>query len=107
MAPQAPFSLIYAPQTREHLRAIDRKYYSLIRSTIEERLAHEPMSENRNRKPLRRTAFEAATWELRFGPDNMFRVFYDVVVPEREVHILAIGIKLRETLHVGGEEIDI
>lgn len=107
MAPQAPFSLIYAPHTREHLRAIDRKYYALIRSTIEERLVHEPMSENHNRKPLRRTAFEAATWELRFGPDNMFRVFYDVVVPEREVHILAIGIKLRETLYVGGEEIDI
>ncbi|NCC36997.1 MAG: addiction module toxin RelE [Chloroflexia bacterium] len=107
MAPQAPFALIYAPITRGHLRSIDRKYYSLIRSTLQERLAHEPTSENRNRKPLRRTAFEAATWELRFGPDNMFRVFYDVLVAEREVHILAIGVKLRGKLFVGGQEIDL
>jgi mRNA-degrading endonuclease RelE of RelBE toxin-antitoxin system len=107
MSPKQLYRIIYAPITRGHLRAIDKKYYSLIRDTIEERLAYEPNSENRNRKPLKRTAFDEATWELRFGPENMFRVFYDVHLSEHEVHILAIGTKERDTLYVGGEEIDI
>jgi len=107
MSPKQSYRIIYAPITRDHLRVIDKKYYSLIRDTIEERLAHEPDIENRNRKPLKRTAFDEATWELRFGPENMFRVFYDVHVSEHEVHILAIGTKERDTLYVGGEEIDI
>lgn len=54
-----------------------------------------------------RTAFDEATWELRFGPENMFRVFYDVHVTTYEVHILAIGTKERDKLYVGGEEIEL
>lgn len=107
MSPKPSYRISYAPITRDHLRSIDRKYYALIRDTIEERLAYEPMTENRNRKPLKRTAFDEATWELRFGPDNMFRVFYDVHLAEQEVHILAIGTKERDKLYVGGEEIGV
>jgi mRNA-degrading endonuclease RelE of RelBE toxin-antitoxin system len=107
MSPSQPYQIIYAPITSEHIRAIDRKFYALIRDMILERLSYEPSEENRNRKPLKRPAFVEATWELRFGSDNMFRVFYDVKIPEREVHILAIGIKRRTTLYVGGEEIDL
>lgn len=107
MSPRQPYTLIYAPVTREHLKYIDKKHYSLIRNTIEERLSYEADVQNRNRKPLKRTAFEEATWELRFGPDNMFRVFYDVHVNNQEVHILAIGTKMRDKLFVGGEEIDL
>jgi mRNA-degrading endonuclease RelE of RelBE toxin-antitoxin system len=106
MPPHAPYAIIYAPIVKEHLRSIDRKHYTLICTTIQERLAYEPNEENRNRKPLKRTAFEAATWELRFGPDNMFRVFYDIHIPEHEVAILAIGIKVRDTVFIGGEAID-
>jgi mRNA-degrading endonuclease RelE of RelBE toxin-antitoxin system len=105
MSPQQRYTLIYAPITKEHLRFIDKKYYSLIRDTIIERLSFEPTEQNRNRKPLTRPAFEEATWELRFGPENTFRVFYDVNADDREVYILAIGIKLRNTVYVGGEEI--
>jgi mRNA-degrading endonuclease RelE of RelBE toxin-antitoxin system len=105
MSPQQRYTLIYAPMTKEHLRFIDKKYYSLIRDTINERLSFEPTEQNRNRKPLTRPAFEEATWELRFGPENTFRVYYDVKSTQREVHILAIGIKLRNTVYVGGEEI--
>jgi mRNA-degrading endonuclease RelE of RelBE toxin-antitoxin system len=106
MSSHQSYTIIYAPITREHLRTIDRKYYSLIRSTIEQRLGHEPDTENRNRKPLRRTAFDEASWELRFGPENMFRVFYDIHLTEREVHILAIGMKVREKLYIAGKEIN-
>ena len=51
-------------------------------------------------------AFEAM-WELRFGPENRFRVFYAVSHERQEVQILAIGRKERNRLMVGGEEIKI
>lgn len=105
MPPQSPYSIIYAPIVKDHLRAIDRKYYRLIRTVIQERLSYEPAEENRNRKPLKRPAFETATWELRFGPDNMFRVFYELAA--HEVHILAIGVKVRDTVFIGGEAIEL
>jgi mRNA-degrading endonuclease RelE of RelBE toxin-antitoxin system len=107
MPPQHAYTLIYAPITREHLRGIEKKHYSLIKDTIVERLSFEPDTQNRNRKPLTRPAFEAATWELRFGPENIFRVFYDVKAVDREVHILGIAMKIRDKLFIGGEEIDL
>jgi mRNA-degrading endonuclease RelE of RelBE toxin-antitoxin system len=107
MSPQTPYSIIYAPVTREHLRSIDKKHYSLIRDIIKERLSYEPTEENLNRKPLKRPAFEEATWELRFEPHNMLRVFYDVDAETREVHILAIGVKIRDQLYIGGKELDV
>jgi hypothetical protein len=96
---------MYAPITRTHLRAIEAKYYALIRATIEERLAHEPDVPTRNRKPLKRPVFFEATWELRFGAGNRFRVFYDIDQTQRVVAILAIGIKRGNRLLIGGEEI--
>lgn len=107
MPSSAPYTIIYAPIVREHLRAIDRKYYTLIRETIHERLSYEPTTENRNRKPLKRPAFETATWELRFGADNRFRVYYEAKIAAHEVHILAIGTKVRDTLFIGEEAIEL
>jgi len=48
-----------------------------------------------------------STWEIRFGPDDRFRVLYDIDQEEREVHILAIGVKVGHRLVVGGEEIEL
>ena len=72
------FELVYAPQVREHLKAIERKHYGLIRREIEAQLQFEPEAETRNRKPLKRAVAFEAEWELRFGPNNRFRVFYEV-----------------------------
>src|SRR5919108_6403303 len=105
MEPKQLFSIIYAPITRVHLRAIEAKHYSLIRVTIEERLSYEPDVQTRNRKPLKRPAFFEATWELRFGPGNQFRVFYDIDQERHIVAVLAIGIKRGNRLLIGGEEI--
>jgi mRNA-degrading endonuclease RelE of RelBE toxin-antitoxin system len=105
MEPQQPFTIIYAPITRTHLQAIEAKYYSLIRRTIEERLSHEPDAQRRNRKPLKRPVFFEATWELRFGAGNRFRVFYDIDQTQHVVAVLAIGIKRGNRLLIGGEEI--
>jgi len=38
------------------------------------------------------------------GPDNRFRVFYRVEQSIREVHVLAIGIKIGNQLFIGKEE---
>jgi hypothetical protein len=62
--------------------------------------------EARNRKALRRVVYFEAEWEMRFGPKNRFRVFYEVDRDAGAVYILAIGVKLRDRLYVGGEEVE-
>jgi mRNA-degrading endonuclease RelE of RelBE toxin-antitoxin system len=99
------YRLIYAPITKFHLKTIERKYYSLIRTSIEDELQGEPDVETRNRKPLKRPVTFEAEWELRFGPDNRFRVFYDINQDPHEVHILAIGVKEGNRLFIGGNEV--
>jgi hypothetical protein len=47
-----------------------------------------------------------AEWELRLGPDNRFRVFYQVNADSREVRVLAVGVKDRNRLWIGGEEVE-
>jgi mRNA-degrading endonuclease RelE of RelBE toxin-antitoxin system len=100
------FELVYAPQVKEHLKAIERKYYELIRREIEVQLQFEPDVETRNRKPLKRAVAFEAEWEIRFGPNNRFRAFYEVARDAGVVHILAIGVKVRDRLYIGGEEVE-
>jgi len=102
-----PYALVYAPEVKQHFRAIERQHYSLIRETLQEQLLFEPDAETRNRKPLRQPAIVEAQWELRFGPQNRFRVFYEVDRENREVYILAIGVKERDRLFIGGEEVQL
>ena len=106
MARRRPYTLVYANVTvKEHLRAIDAKYHALIRAAIDEQLQFEPAVETRNRKPLQQPAAFEARWEIRFGPDNRFRVLYDIDEAEHQVLTLGIGEKERERLLVGGKEI--
>jgi hypothetical protein len=63
--------------------------------------------ETRNRKPLKRGVAFEATWELRLGPNNRFRVFYDIDQQERTISILAIGVKQGGGLLLGGEEVQL
>ena len=105
MAKKEAFSLIFAPVVYDHLGAIDAKYDSLIRQKTEEQLTHEPDVETRNRKPVQPPAAFQAEWELRFGPNNRFRVFYQIDHEKHEVRIVAIGVKERNRLLVGGEEV--
>jgi mRNA-degrading endonuclease RelE of RelBE toxin-antitoxin system len=107
MRPPSRYEIIYAPVVKNHLKALGRRYYSLIRQVIEEQLSFEPLRETRNRKPLKRPAWFGATWELRFGPNNRFRVFYRVDLERREVFVLAVGEKKGNRLLIGGEEIEI
>jgi hypothetical protein len=76
-----------------------------LRKKIEEQLLFEPRVETKNRKPLRQPAPLASEVEIRFGPDNRFRVLYEVHEDERAVHVLAIGEKEGNRLLIGGEEV--
>ena len=104
MAKQARFALIFAPEAIEHLDRIESKYYGLLQRSIKEQLTYTPTEETRNRKPLEPPAPFAASWEIRCGPDNRFRVFYDVDLESREVRVLAIGIKDRNLRFIVDEE---
>jgi mRNA-degrading endonuclease RelE of RelBE toxin-antitoxin system len=104
MSRLARFQIRFAPEVVEHLDVIDRRYHHLIEKTLDERLLYAPDHETRNRKPVEQPAPFDATWELRFGPGNCFRVFYEIDDAARVVWILAIGIKERHRLLIGGEE---
>lgn len=104
MAKRANFTLCFAPEAIEHLAAIESKYHGLLRRTIKEQLTHIPTEETRNRKPLDQPAPFEASWELRCGPDNCFRIFYDVALASQEVHVLAMGVKDRSRLLIATEE---
>jgi hypothetical protein len=62
---------------------------------------------NEESQALRQPAPFGAEWELRFGPNNRFRVLYEIDDGAREAHILAIGIKDGNRLLIGGEEINL
>ena len=101
------FELGFAPEAVAHLDAIERKLHRRIQKTLDEKLLYAPDQETRNRKPVEQPAPFGATWELGFGSGNCFRVFYEVDNVERMVWILAIGIKERDRLLIGGEEFEI
>ena len=74
-----------------------------LKEMVDRQLAHQPPIETRNRKPMRPNP--VAPWELRIG--NL-RVYYDVVeAPGAIVSIRAVGIKYRNRVVIGGEEIEL
>lgn len=99
------YTLLYAPVVHDHIHAIQPAHHALLRRAIGEQLTWTPEERTRNRKPLETSPGPfGATWELRCGPDNRFRVFYETDVGQREVWILAIGVKAGNRLSIGGKE---
>jgi len=107
MARRQPYILAFASAVTRHLHAIEAKYHTLVHEKISEQLRFEPGVATTNRKPLRQPAPFAATWEIRFGPENRYRVLYDIDEQSRTVQILAIGEKRRERLFIGDEEVQL
>lgn len=104
MSRRPRFTLLFAPESIEHLDAIERKHHSLIEWAMDEQLSYTPEKETRNRKPLEQPASFGAAWELRCGPGNRFRIFYEVDAAEQTVWVLATGVKQGNRLFIGGEE---
>ena len=95
------YRIVFAESVTEHLRWLTADERSRVLDAVERRLAHEPMLETRNRKPMRPNSL--GPWELRIGA---LRVFYEVALraPD-EVRVLAVGKKERRRLRIGGREI--
>ena len=71
--------------------------------SLARQLAHEPTVETRNRKRLRPNPL--APWELRIGH---LRVYFDVEEdPRLVVRIVAMGVKVRNRVWIGGEEVEL
>lgn len=104
MPRQLPFGIRFAPEAVRHVALIEPKHHSFLQRTIHEQLRYQPEVATRNRKPLDQPAPFNATWELRCGPQNSFRIFYEINVLARSVTVLAVGIKERNRLFIGGEE---
>lgn len=106
MARRSTFEVVFDLLVLDHMEAIERTCHSLIRTAIDERLTIAPDVPTRNRKPLIRETALGATWEVRCGPDNRFRIFYDVDNDRRQVLVLAIARKVRHQLFVGKEKFE-
>jgi mRNA-degrading endonuclease RelE of RelBE toxin-antitoxin system len=104
MTRRQSYSLVYAPQVKQHLAAVAPKNRLLIREAIEQHLLPGPAAEPAGGKPLSAPLPEAVR-ELRVGSDNRFRVLYEVDDEAREVHILAVVAKTGNRPFVGGEEV--
>jgi mRNA-degrading endonuclease RelE of RelBE toxin-antitoxin system len=105
MGPAPRFALVFAPEVVLDLRAIERKYHSLLRREIAAQLKNNPQVQARNRKALvDLPEHYDAQWELRIGPKNRIRVFYEVDEEALVVTVLAIGVKDRNVLRIGREE---
>ena len=69
---------------------------------VDRKLRHQPTLPSRNRKLLRANA--VAPWELRLGT---LRVYFDVSLQPPVVTVRAVGVKVRERVLIGGEEVDL
>jgi mRNA-degrading endonuclease RelE of RelBE toxin-antitoxin system len=97
------YRIEYSPDTDEHLQALTGRQRSIVFNAVDKQLAHQPSVETRNRRPMRPNP--VAPWELRVG--NL-RVYYDIAQePEKLVTVLAVGIKNRNRVLIGGKEIQL
>ena len=98
-----PYTVEFAESVEDHFRALTARDRATVLAAIDRQLLHEPLTETRNRKPLRPNP--VAPWELRVGA---LRVFYEVVGANvGVVRILAVGRKQRNVLTIGDEEIQL
>jgi len=102
-ARQQRHSIEYTPEATSHLKGLGAHKAAKVIDTVARQLTHQPTVPTRNRKLLR--ANPIAPWELRVGD---VRVYFDVTdEPERLVIIRAVGVKHRDRVIIGGEEVDL
>jgi len=95
------YRIDYSQATDEHLRVLTARQRAVVFDGVDEQLEHEPGVETRNRKPMRPNPL--APWELRI---EELRVYYEIEeLPEQVVTIVAVGVKDRNRVLIGGKEI--
>ena len=91
--------ILYARSTRRHFEFLTGREQKAVFDAVDRQLAFEPTLETRNRKRMRPNPL--ATWELRIGP---LRVYYDILSePEPAVLVVAVGVKDRDLIRIGGD----
>jgi len=94
-----PYVIEYSPEAEDHTRWLTTRQQRTVLDTVDRQLLHQPAMETRNRKPMRPNP--VAPWELRIGD---LRVYYETKdEPEPTVTVLAIGIKEKDQVRIGGE----
>jgi mRNA-degrading endonuclease RelE of RelBE toxin-antitoxin system len=95
------FRIELSPAAREHIRDLTARQRTIVLQGIRGQLQSQPKTATRNRKPLRPESL--AEWELRIGN---IRVYYDVTIePDEVVSIIAVGIKVRNRVRIGSEDV--
>lgn len=92
------FEVVFTDSGLADLLYFTKAEQNLIVDSIQEQM-REPLSETRNRKPLRPN--NISSWELRLGK---YRVFYDVELDNKLVEIKAVGWKEHNQLFIRGKE---
>lgn len=97
------YQIEYTEAAIEHLKILTTRQQRTVLDSVDEQLKYEPLVETRNRKPMEPNSL--ATWELRIG--NL-RVYYDVEENTVSVvYIQAVGVKSRNRVRIGQEEIEL
>ncbi len=96
---RVPYEIAFTRDAFLDLKHLGKHEQQRIIEAIEAQLPAEPLSETRNRKPLRPNDLSA--WELRVG---RYRVFYDVSAEAGIVTVKAIGWKQHNRLFIRGRE---
>jgi mRNA-degrading endonuclease RelE of RelBE toxin-antitoxin system len=95
------YHIEFADSVKAQLKNLNANQRTVIIDHIDKQLVQKPLTETRNKKPLRPNPI--APWELRIG---MLRVFYEVSSDEpRIVRILAVGHKKGNKLFIAGQEV--
>ncbi|WP_141699389.1 type II toxin-antitoxin system RelE family toxin [Candidatus Thiosymbion oneisti] len=98
-----PYTIEYSPDAEDHLWPLMARQRSIVLDSVDSQLAHQPGVETRNRKPIRPNP--VVPWELHIGD---LRAYYDIVEePEKRVLVRAVGIKIRSSVRIGGEEVQL
>lgn len=96
------FSIKLTSAALEHLNNLKKHSQKTIIEGIRKQLSYEPVTQTKNRKPLRHNPL--SRWELRI---EKHRVFYDVSEESETVEIKAVGYKEHNKLFIDGKEFEI
>jgi mRNA-degrading endonuclease RelE of RelBE toxin-antitoxin system len=95
------YNIQYSPDAEDHLRRLTARQQRIVLDIVDRQLVSQPVMETRNRKRMRPNP--VAPWELRIGD---LRVYYEISDESRAtVTILAVGVKERDRVRIGGEGI--
>lgn len=93
------FTIEFTEEALDSLRFLRKHEQAVVLDAIASQLASEPVTETRNRKPLRPN--ELSQWELRV---RNLRVFYNVDMESATVTVAAAGRKKGNRYYICGKE---